>query len=139
MQRLETKTDLMTPKIKDMWNLALNAPIDTSPTWLHGDLHPRNILVENGIITGILDWGDMTEGDIATDLAAIWMLFSDRNAREKVIAEYGNISEATLQRVKGWAIIFGVILLDTGLIDNPGHAKMGERVFRRLLEDEKSK
>jgi hypothetical protein len=35
--------------------------------------------------------------------------------RKKVIAEYGNISEATLQRAKGWAIIFGVILLDTGL------------------------
>jgi aminoglycoside phosphotransferase (APT) family kinase protein len=139
MQRLETKTDLMTPKIKDMWNLALNAPIDTSPTWLHGDLHPRNVLVENGIITGIIDWGDITEGDIATDLAAIWMLFSDRNAREKVIAEYGNISEATLQRAKGWAIIFGVILLDTGLIDNPRHAKMGERIFDRLLEDGKFK
>jgi aminoglycoside phosphotransferase (APT) family kinase protein len=139
MQRLETKTDLMTPKIKDIWNLALNAPIDTSPTWLHGDLHPRNVLVENGIITGIIDWGDMTEGDIATDLAAIWMLFSDRNARKKVIAEYGNISEATLQRAKGWAIVFGVLLLDTGLIDNPRHAKMGERVFDRLLEDGKSK
>ncbi len=139
MQRLEAKTDLMTPKIKDIWNLALNATIDTSRTWLHGDLHPRNVLVENGIITGIIDWGDMTEGDIATDLAAIWMLFSDRNAREKVIAEYGNISEATLLRAKGWAIVFGVLLLDTGLIDNPRHAKMGERIFGRLLEDGKSK
>ncbi|BAZ40696.1 stress response kinase A [Calothrix sp. NIES-4101] len=135
MQRLETKTDLMTPKIKNIWNLALNAPIDTSPTWLHGDLHPRNVLVEDGIITGIIDWGDITQGDIATDLAAIWMLFSDRNAREKVIAEYGNISEATLQRAKGWAIVFGVLLLDTGLIDNTRHAVMGEKVFRRLLED----
>lgn len=49
--------------------------------------------------------------------------------------EYGDISLATLQRAKGWAILFGVLLLDTGLIDNPRNAVMGERVFRRLLED----
>ncbi|MFH7029496.1 MAG: phosphotransferase [Heteroscytonema crispum UTEX LB 1556] len=58
MQRMETKTSLITPEIKNTWNLALNAPIDIQPTWLHGDLHPRNILVENGVITGIIDWGD---------------------------------------------------------------------------------
>ncbi|BDA67315.1 aminoglycoside phosphotransferase [Calothrix sp. PCC 7716] len=135
MQRLETKTNLITPEIKNTWNQALNAPIDVSATWLHGDLHPRNILVENGAITGIIDWGDITKGDIATDLAAIWMLFSRASARKQVIKEYGNISEATLQRAKGWAILFGVLLLDTGLIDNPRNAVMGERIFRRLLED----
>jgi hypothetical protein len=90
-------------------------------------------LVQN--ITGIIDWGDITKGDIATDLAAIWMLFSRASAREQVIKEYGDISEATLQRAKGWAILFGVLLLDTGLIDNPRNAVMGERVFCRLLED----
>ncbi|WP_413470348.1 hypothetical protein [[Phormidium] sp. LEGE 05292] len=31
--------------------------------------------MENGVITGIIDWGDITAGDKATDLAAIWMLF----------------------------------------------------------------
>lgn len=137
MQRLETKTNLITPEIKNTWNQALNTAIDANATWLHGDLHPRNILVENGVITGIIDWGDITSGDIATDLAGIWMIFSERNAREQVITEYGNISEATLLRAKGWAIVFGVLLLDTGLIDNPRNAMMGERVFRHLLEDEK--
>ncbi len=135
MQRLEMKTNLMTPEIKETWNQALKAPIDVSATWLHGDLHPRNILVENGVITGIIDWGDMTSGDIATDIASIWMLFSERTVRQQVMAEYGNISETTLQRAKGWAILFGVLLLDTGLIDHPRHAVMGERIFRRLAED----
>jgi aminoglycoside phosphotransferase (APT) family kinase protein len=135
MQRLETKTNLITPKIKNTWNQALNAPIDVQPTWLHGDLHPRNILVENGAIEGIIDWGDITSGDIATDLASIWMLFWDRNARTQAIAEYANISDATLQRAKGWAILFGTVLLDTGLIDHPRHAAIGERTLRRVAED----
>jgi aminoglycoside phosphotransferase (APT) family kinase protein len=136
MQRLETKTDLITPTIKQTWNRALNAPIDVPAQWLHGDLHPSNILVKNGVITGVIDWGDMTSGDVATDLAAIWMLFSEQNARQQAIATYANISESTLQRAKGWAIFFGVVLLDTGLVDYPRHVVMGERTLCRVSEDE---
>lgn len=135
MQRLKTKTNLITAQIEKVWHQALNAPMDVRPTWLHGDLHPRNILVENGAIAGIIDWGDLTSGDMATDLASIWMLFGDRHVRQQAIAEYGNISEATVQRAKGWAILFGVLLLDTGLIDHPQHAVMGERTLRRVAED----
>jgi aminoglycoside phosphotransferase (APT) family kinase protein len=135
LQRLETKTNLITAEIKQVWNQALNAPIADQATWLHGDLHARNVLVENGVITGVIDWGDITSGDIATDLASIWMLFSSQHARQSAIAEYANVSEATLQRAKGWAVVFGVILLDTGLVDHPRHAVMGERTLRRVAED----
>ena len=107
MQRLEKKTNLITEKIRNTWHKALNTPINVRDTWLHGDLHPRNILVKNGAIAGIIDWGDLTSGDIATDLASIWMLFSEGNARQQALAEYGNVSDATLQRAKGWAILFG--------------------------------
>ena len=135
MQRLEAKTNLITQPLKNTWDAALNMPIDVEAKWLHGDLHARNVLVENGVITGIIDWGDITSGDIATDLASIWMLFSDPNARRQAIAEYGHISSATLQRAKGWAILFGVILLDTGMVDHPRHAAMGARTLHHILED----
>ncbi len=135
MQRLETKTNLLSQKIKNTWNMALGAPIDVPARWLHGDLHPRNVLVENGAVAGIIDWGDLTSGDIATDLASIWMLFSDQNARQQAIAEYAHVSDATLQRAKGWAILFGVVLLDTGLIDNPRNAVMGAKILGRISED----
>jgi aminoglycoside phosphotransferase (APT) family kinase protein len=135
MQRLEHKTNLITQTIKHIWHEALNTPIDVRATWLHGDLHPGNILVENGIITGIIDWGDITSGDIATDLASIWMLFGDRNARQSAIASY-SMSEQTLQRAKGWAIYFGVTLLEVGLIDNHRQAIIGEQTLRAVAEDE---
>ncbi len=135
MQRLDTKTSLITPTIKNIWDIALNTPIDVEAKWLHGDLHPRNILVEKGVITAVIDWGDITSGDIATDLASIWMLFPNQDIRRQAIAEYGNVSNATLQRAKGWAILFGVMLLDTGLVDQPRHAIIGERTLRRVLED----
>ena len=135
MQRLEKKTNAIDRTIKSIWLKALDAPIDVEAKWLHGDLHPRNILIKDAEITGIIDWGDLTSGDIATDLASIWMLFSQQKARQQVIAEYGKVSEATLQRAKGWAILFGVILLDTGLIDNPRHAILGEKILNRVAEN----
>jgi aminoglycoside phosphotransferase (APT) family kinase protein len=60
MRRLGDRTDLITPQLTQIWNEALGAPLDVPPTWLHGDLHPRNVLVEDGIVSGVIDWGDIT-------------------------------------------------------------------------------
>jgi aminoglycoside phosphotransferase (APT) family kinase protein len=135
MQRLENKTDLITKTIRNIWQRALNTPIDVGAKWLHGDLHPGNILVKKGMIVGIIDWGDITSGDIATDLACIWMLFNNRRARQEAIAQY-SMSEQTLQRAKGWAIYFAITLLEVGLIDNPRQAITGEQTLRCVAEDE---
>ena len=135
MRRLSVKTDSITKPVKRTWETALQAPCAESSKWLHGDLHARNVLVENGIITGIIDWGDIMSGDVATDLAAIWMLFSEQTARHKALSEYADISEATLRRAKGWAVFFGVVLLDSGLIDHPRHARMGEQILGRVTAD----
>ena len=40
----------------------------------HGDLHPRNILVEEGRVTGVLDWPNVLVADPAFDLAATWSI-----------------------------------------------------------------
>jgi hypothetical protein len=64
----------------------------------------------------------------------MWMLFAEPQARDDALAAYAGLSEATLQRAKGWAVLFGVMLLDTGLIDNPRNALIGERTLRRVAE-----
>jgi aminoglycoside phosphotransferase (APT) family kinase protein len=57
------------------WATALAAPgYRGPPRWLHGDLHPANILVSHGRVSGVIDFGDITAGDPATDLAVAWML-----------------------------------------------------------------
>lgn len=129
MSRLAGKTDLLGSEAIRIWQEALHAPLDAAPAWLHGDLHPRNVLVEDGRITGVIDWGDMTAGDPATDLAAIWMLFVDAGARAAALSAYGNISAATRQRAKGWAVLFGMLLLETGMADNPRNAAIGRKAL----------
>jgi aminoglycoside phosphotransferase (APT) family kinase protein len=130
MQRLETHTTMITPTIRSLWQQAVNIPIDVEPTWIHGDLHPRNILVDKGGITGIIDWGDLAAGDRATDLAALWCLFPEKHLREQVIDAYGEVSQETLARAKGWAILFGVVLLDSGLVDHSQHATIGQKILQ---------
>jgi aminoglycoside phosphotransferase (APT) family kinase protein len=132
LQRLSTTTDLITPRIIHLWEQALAAPIDVPPTWLHGDLHPQNMLVVAGRISGVIDWGDLTAGDRATDLAAVWMLFDTPEARCAALTAYGDLSAATLARAGGWAIHLGATLLEVGRVDNPRHALIGERTLRRL-------
>lgn len=134
IERLSQKTDAVEPAIRHIWDAAVGAPMDAPRTWLHGDLHPRNVLTDQGIITGIIDWGDITAGDCAVDLASIWMLFADAQARRDAFDSYGIVSQATKLRAQGWAILFGVILLETGLIDNAIHAAIGRQTLQRLAE-----
>lgn len=133
MQRLQEVTELVTPAIQRIWEQALAAPMDVEATWVHSDLHARNVLVNDGRISGVIDWGDVAAGDRATDLASIWMLLESKAAREIAMNAYG-ASDATWARAKGWAVFFGTVLLDTGLADNPRHAHMGERVLQHLAE-----
>src|SRR5688572_25811372 len=48
MERLGRTTDAIAPRVKSLWRDALEAPLDAPPTWIHGDLHPRNVLVREG-------------------------------------------------------------------------------------------
>ncbi len=134
MIALKGRTDLLTLTIMDIWNNALDTDIDTPKCWIAGDMHARNVLVDDGVITAFIDWGDMCGGDRATDLSAIWALFNCPSARHQAIKTYG-MSEATLKRAKGWAVFYGVILLQTGLVDTPRHAQMGRQILQRLNAD----
>lgn len=135
IERLKEKTDVITRDLEALWHEALAAPTDIAPTWVHGDLHARNVLVRDGQISAVIDWGDMTAADRAVDLASIWMLLDDAKARTAAREAIKSVTQATWIRAKGRAIFFGLFLLDSGLIDNPRHAKMGERTLRRILED----
>ena len=133
LDRIAQRTELVSPSLRQTWRSAVAAPIDQPLTWIHADLHPRNVLVERGILTGILDWGDMTAGDRATDLASLWILFDDDEFRRDALRVYGEVTPATLLRAQGWAIFCGSMFLDSGLHDGDAMlTRIGERILRRV-------
>ena len=132
--RLERETDLLNADVVRVYQDAIEAPIDVEPTWLHGDLHGGNLLVDDdGVITAVIDWGDMTRGDRATDLATLWMNLADRKARENAMRACHGITEATWRRAKGWAVFYGVTLGTSGLAGDTRHAVMARRTLERVV------
>ena len=116
--QLKASNSGLAPEIEVAWHEGLKAPVSQTACWLHGDLHARNVLVDNGRISAIIDWGDITSGDVATDLAGIWALFDSAESRRYALEAYGP-DVAEIARARAWAVNFGTILLVTGLVDNP--------------------
>lgn len=60
----------------------------TPSVLIHGDLGPAHLLLADGRVTGVIDWGDMCLGDPADDLA--WLLNGTSEAfAEALASEYG--------------------------------------------------
>lgn len=131
MERLKSKTDYFNSHIERLWKGSLKAKNGAYSNLLHGDLHARNIVVKEGEIAAVIDWGDIGSGDPATDLASFWMLFPDKKVRDNALQRY-IIDDELKSRSIGWAIYFATVLLDTGMGSNPRHAKMGEQTFENL-------
>ncbi|MEV0430902.1 aminoglycoside phosphotransferase family protein [Micromonospora sp. NPDC050495] len=115
-----------------VWAAAAAAPAwGGPPLWLHGDLHPANILVDRGRISAVIDFGDLTSGDPATDLSVAWMLFP---AEQRAVFRhaYGGADDATWERARGWALVLSLVFL-THSADNPLMRGIGERTFRAVL------
>jgi aminoglycoside phosphotransferase (APT) family kinase protein len=108
------------------------APYGAAPRWIHGDLHAANLLVHDGVISGVIDFGDVCAGDPATDLACVWDLFDTPALRNVVRATAGAIDDATWQRAEAWALHLAVAYL-VHSADSPTMAAIGHRLLDRLL------
>lgn len=116
--------------VRSIWDRTKPVPIDISPTWVHGDVHPRNVIVRDGAVVAIIDWGDLCVGDAATDLAAAWMLFPCE-VHDEFRAAYGPISDDTWERARAWAVFFGVVMVDAGSVDDQAWAARGRETLLR--------
>jgi aminoglycoside phosphotransferase (APT) family kinase protein len=102
-------------------SLALAAPPwDGKPVWLHGDLHPANVVVSDGTLSGVIDFGEMCGGDPATDLAAAWLVLPDGSA-SRLFDAYQVADEATATRARGWAALRCLHLISIGQMWERGH------------------
>ncbi len=89
-------------RARRVWQSALEAGEWTGDAvWVHGDLLPGNILIDNGRLNGIIDWGCAGVGDPACDAMLAWSLPSGARRRYR---ELLNFDEATWARARGWVV-----------------------------------
>jgi len=132
MQNLSLVADQVDVRaVRRMWAAALAAPRwRQPPVWVHGDLHPANILVHDGRISGVIDFGDLTAGDPAADLSVGWMLLpADRH---QAFRDSAGASDASWARATGWALALGLVYLAHSA-DNPQLATVGQHTLGAVL------
>lgn len=91
-----------------VWDVALGAAQDVAPVWVHGDMARGNLLVRDGRLAAVIDFGCMAVGDPACDLTLAWTLF-DGEARKVFRRELGD--DAMWARARGWALWKAAITL----------------------------
>jgi aminoglycoside phosphotransferase (APT) family kinase protein len=86
-----------------VWADALAAPAyDGEPCWFHGDLHEGNLLVADGRLAAVIDWGAAGRGDPAVELNAMWGYLPESVA-DLYRATVG-LDEAAYRRARGFAL-----------------------------------
>lgn len=127
--------------IRAVWDDAAATPAWPGPrVWVHGDLHPANVVVAGGTLAGIVDFGALFAGDPAWDLGAAWLLLPDGSA-SRFFDGYARADEVTVRRARGLAAMKCLFLMlmgqngDRGLPGGkPDWGPAGRAAMNRVLK-----
>jgi aminoglycoside phosphotransferase (APT) family kinase protein len=115
-----------------VWSEGLGvAPFNGVPLWIHGDLHPANLVAIGPRLVGIIDFGDVTAGDPAYDLAIAWLAFDGEGRARFIDATDGRYVDATWVRARAWAVAVAIMLLAHS-DDEPAYAALGREALGQI-------
>lgn len=117
-----------------VWERSLNATVyNQPPVWIHGDLQSGNLLVQQGKLSAVIDFGGLGVGDPACDLMVAWNLLSTES--RAVFRTVLSVDEATWVRGRGWALSVGLIALPYYQQTNPILAEISQYAIAEVLAD----
>jgi aminoglycoside phosphotransferase (APT) family kinase protein len=116
------------------WQDALKTPAwDGTPTWIHGDLVPPNLLVRDGRVYAVIDFGATGLGDPATDLIPAWSAFGQ--AARTIFRDLVGADDCTWRRGRGIALGQAVGLVPYYVATNPALSELGRKMLEEILTD----
>jgi aminoglycoside phosphotransferase (APT) family kinase protein len=107
-----------------VWEAALANPAAASPVWVHGDVTGTNLLVRDGRLAGVLDFGCSAVGDPACDLTIAWTFFAGES-RDRFVRSVP-VEPSAWARARGWALWKALLHLD-GDRTRPGLGRWFDR------------
>ncbi len=107
-----------------VWEAALASPAAASPVWVHGDVTGSNLLVRDGRLAGVLDFGCSAVGDPACDLTIAWTFFAGES-RDRFVRSVP-VEPSAWARARGWALWKALLHLD-GDRTRPGLGRWFDR------------
>ncbi len=126
---LKNKIDVTA--ITDIWQRALASTWKREPVWVHGDISVGNLLVQNGTLSAVIDFGQLAVGDPACDLAIAWTFFKgeSRKAFRSVLA----LDEDTWARGRGWTLWKALITAAGQIESNAIEAQEPWRIINEVI------
>jgi aminoglycoside phosphotransferase (APT) family kinase protein len=128
---LEGRTD--TERASAVWEAALASTWQRSPVWFHGDIASGNLLVRDGKLAAVIDFGTSGVGDPACDLVIAWTMFSG-DSREAFRRTVGQ-DRAMWARARGWVLWKSLICLAQYIDTDPEQAAEYRLVIGEVLAD----
>ena len=118
-------------KALNIWEAALNSHWPKDPVWIHGDLLAPNILMHNGKVNAVIDFGCMAIGDPACDLMLAWTLMDASN--RKIFRDSLDLDDDTWNRAQGWSLWKATLELSKQLDPSSQQALFWHKTIENIL------
>lgn len=117
-----------------VWDAALQRRWSSGPVWIHGDISADNLIVRQGRLSAVIDFGLLAVGDPACDLTIKWTFLPPESRTD--FYETVALDDDTWVRARGWAL-WKALVVSAGMsaADPRGEALAG-RVLRDILAEE---
>ncbi|MGX6640737.1 aminoglycoside phosphotransferase family protein [Legionella pneumophila] len=125
------KGKIDTDHATEIWETALNTSWQGTPVWVHGDISAGNLLVKNGKLCAVIDFGQLSVGDPACDLAITWTLFAGDS--RKIFREMLALDKGTWFRGQAWAL-WKALIVAAGIVNtNAMEVQKSCRIINELF------
>ncbi|MBN4064355.1 aminoglycoside phosphotransferase family protein [Dehalococcoides mccartyi] len=131
LEILDDDSSLDIVKITEVWDKALDSSWNNPPVWIHGDVSSENLLVRDGELSGVIDFGGLAVGDPACDLVIAWTMF-DVDSRQ-IFRQALDMDDATWERGRGWALWKSLIILSGISESNAAEAQACRNTLNEIL------
>jgi aminoglycoside phosphotransferase (APT) family kinase protein len=123
------------PAIASVWEEARRVPEwNHEPVWIHGDLDGRNMLVHEGRISAVIDFGCLGVGDPACDVMIGWKVLTPDS--RIIFRKALSVDDQTWIRARGWALSQALVALSSYTLEtNPTLVREAHRWIEQVLAD----
>ncbi|KTD53866.1 aminoglycoside phosphotransferase [Legionella quateirensis] len=118
-----------------VWEQALSTSWQNLPVWVHGDVSVGNLLLSQGKLSAVIDFGQLAIGDPACDLAIAWTLFEGKS--RGIFFETLELDPNTGARGRAWALWKAMMYLVNQQTEMNFEAKRALRTIHEVVEDHK--
>ena len=120
-------------RARAVWEVALATTWTRDPVWFHGDVAAGNLLVEDGRLVAVIDFGTSGVGDPACDLVIAWTMFSgaSRDSFRRALP----LDAGTWARARGWAFWKALITMAAKIETAPAAAEAPRHEIEEVITD----